>query len=356
MKHLDPAVESGNAPARVSRPKMLVPQVVFLDGLTGTGKTMMAPILATLDRMEAPRLEHTYEYVCALHFLGRMEDDAAAVMLRMHLDLACYNSMIARESNFRWRDLSGVVRNQGLRYLRRLFFEDGAQVVDRIERERPILPIVSHQALGTMNPLFESLGERLLVIEMVRHPLHLLEHWYSYIDRHGTDLRDFTVWIEHEGRQLPWFAFGWERRYIESNKMDRVILAIDWLTKVADEVRRRQGARILTVPFERFVTGPGEYLSALEQTLGTRSTRRTRKELRRQKVPRKLTTAGVDDDVYRRYGWTPPAESSTERSELDRCWQFADKEASREALDVLERMCTAYMDEYLKSVVVGVSV
>ena len=129
---------------------------------------MLTPILSTFERMELPRIEHIYEYVCALSFLGRIEDDAAVALLRMYIDIAGYNSAIGRESNFRWPDLSGVWRNGfGAEYIRRLWQPDGEAVVDRMNKRRPILPILSHQALGTMRPLFMALGKRLVVLEMV---------------------------------------------------------------------------------------------------------------------------------------------------------------------------------------------
>jgi hypothetical protein len=337
----------------VSRNCQIAESVLFLDGLTGTGKTMMAPILSTLRRVEVQRIEHIYEYVCALNFLRRIEDDAAATLVRMYVDLACYNVMIARESNFRWKDLSGVLSNPGgLRYVARLFQPGGDAVISRINRTRPILQIISHQVLGIASALFGALGDRLTVVEMVRHPLYLLQHWYSYIDRHGTDPRDFTIWFSHNGAHLPWFAVGWEDKYLTCNKMDRVIYTIDWLTRLAeetlhalDDTRRRQ---VLMVPFERFVADPWPYLQQISDSLGTTTTASTRRTLRKQKVPRRITIAGRDSEVYRRYDWEPPSKDSTEAAEMRKRWDHAVREATKEGLKVLERMCTAYEERYLR--------
>jgi hypothetical protein len=270
----------------------------------------------------------------------------------MYVDLACYNSMIARESNFRWKDLSGVLSNPGgLRYLARLFQPDGDAVIGRINQTRPILQIVSHQVLGIASALFGALGERLTVVEMVRHPLYLLQHWYSYIDRHGTDPRDFTIWVSHNGAHLPWFAFGWEAKYLTSNKMDRVIYCIDHLTRLAqdvllslDETNRH---RVLVVPFERFVADPWPYLRVIGESLDTTTTASTRRTLRKQKVPRRLTAAGRDLQIYRRYHWEPPSKRSTESTELQKRWDQAAQEAAKEGMEVLERLCGEYEERYL---------
>lgn len=339
---------------RVARPTVIAEQVVFLDGLTGTGKTMLAPILASFRRVEALRIEHIYEYVCALCYLGRLERDGASVLLRMYVDLACYNTVISREVNFRWRDLSGVLgQPRGWRYLARLLRPDGEAAMAAIRRERPILQILCHQVLGIARPLFEAIGHRMRMVEMVRHPLYLLEHWYSYIHRHGTDPRDFTVWIPFGGTHLPWFASGWEGRYIGASRMDRVIYTLDWLTRRADETLAalppEAAARVLVVPFERFVTDPDSYLPALAFLLDTEPTPLTPKVLRRQRVPRRLTLQGRDLDVYRRYNWQPPERGSSEAVELRKRWDLAGREASAEAMDVLAQMVADYEQRYLRS-------
>ena len=335
----------------VGRDVGLARQVVFLDGLTGTGKTMMSPILATLDRMEAPRIEHIYEHVCVLHSLGRIEDDAADTLLSLYIDLACYNSMIARESNFRWKDLSGVLSNQGLRYVRRLFLPDGDAVTRRIAAERPILPILSHQAFSVMGPLFRILGSRLTVVEMVRHPLYLIEHWYSYIDSYGTSDRDFTISVLGKHGRLPWFAAGWEDRYESGSRMDRVIYAIDRLMRAGEESYRKRSEtereRVLVIPFETFVSDPRPHLDRIANLLETRTTQATVRALRRGKVPRRITTDGPDKAIYRRYAWQPPDSDTSEDRELGRRWDRAASEASAPALEILERLSEDYETEHL---------
>lgn len=313
---------------------------------------MMGPILATLERVEVQRIEHIYEYVCGLRFLNRMEADAAAVLIRIYSDLACYNLMIGRETNFRWKDLSGVLSNPGgWRYFRRLFESDGDAVVTRIQTTRPIVQIVSHQVFGIAQPLFAALGERLRMVEMVRHPLYLLEHWYSYIHRHGTDSRDFTIWLLKGESRLPWFAYRWEEKYVSSNTMDRVIHSIDWLTQRAqnmlaslNESERRQ---VLVIPFECFVLEPSLYVSKIEALLDTKITPATYRTMRKQRVPRRLTTDGRDLSIYRRYSWRPPERGGTEQAELKRRLDYAAREASKEGMATLERLCVDYEHRYM---------
>lgn len=338
--------------AEVSRNNQLLDEVVFLDGLGGTGKTMMGPVLSSFRRVEIQRMDHVHEYICALCFLKKIEDDAAVALLRLYGDLALYNVFIARDSNFRIRDLSGVLRNPGgWKQLIRLIQPDGEAVLARINKARPILQIHSHQLLGISQPLFRAFGERLKVVEMVRHPLYLLEFYSTWIDRIGKDPRDFSVFLNFRGEQLPWYVSGWEEKFLSSQPMDRVIYLVDRLMGLADAAVRTADeatrSRVLVIPFERFVVDPWPYLHRIEGFLGTTMTSTTRSALRKQNIPRQVTTDGKDLSIYRRYNWRPPEKGSGESAELIKQWNFAAREATGKGMEVLERLCRQYEENYL---------
>lgn len=327
-------------------------QVLVLDGLSGTGKTMLAPILSSMKRVEIHRIEHIYEYVSGVNYLNGMDDKATVQLIQMYIGLAFYNSILGRETNFRWKDLTGVLNNPGgWRYLLRLFRPDGDLAVERMNQDRPILHIVSHQMLGIGHRLFDALGDRLTVVEAVRHPLHLLSHWYSYIDRHGTDPREFTVLLSNNNQALPWFVKGWESKYVGSEKMDKVIYSLDYIATLSerfvDTLEKQRRNQVITVPFEKFVLDPYPYIETISNTLCSSITNATRRALKKQKVPRSITTDGRDLPIYRKYNWRPPTKQSTESMELEKQWKFASQGASQNGLKALYLMCKRYEERYL---------
>ena len=54
-------------------------------------------------------------------------------------------------------------------------------------------------------------------------------------------------------------------------------------------------------------------------------------------------------EIYRRYTWHPPARGTTESDELQNRWDFAERNATPEAMDVLQRISTAYNDRYMNA-------
>jgi hypothetical protein len=336
---------------RVIREPYIAEKAVFVGGHPGCGKTMLTPIVGSFARVEIQKFNYVLEHICSLHFLGKIPEDAATAILRMLVDMDLYNMAMSRETNFRFSDLSSVFKNPGTwRYIRRLFQPGDATVIERIRKEKPILQITTHDILVLSPALFKALDGRLRVVEVVRHPLYMIKQWYLYIERYGTDVRDFTVWFEYQGHSLPYFARGWEEKYLQANPMDKVIYSIEHLSLLGERVMQNlsehEKKQVMIVPFERFVLNPWPYLRDLEYLLGTPVTASTRRELKRQNVPRKMITDGIPEPIYKQYGWEAPERGADERRELKKRKQFAASLASPEGMRVLDRMCEEYEKKY----------
>lgn len=339
----------------VVRPHRLVQEAVFAGGLPGCGKSLITALLASFERVEIQIYKEELEHVSSLCYLGRLEEDAATALIRLMTDMDLYNVMQSRETNFRFTDCSSIFQNPGaFRYLKRLFLPGDAQAAKRIQRERPILQILMHNLLVLSPPVFKALDDRVRVIEVVRHPLYLIRQWHLYMHRYGTDSRDFSVCFDYKGRSLPFFALGWEGKYIDSNPMDRVIYAIEQLTRKGEEIisnlTEEERARFLRIPFEPFVLHPWPHVEAVEKLLKTRRTPLTYRELKKQNVPRKMIAQGIPLPIYRLNGWERPRRGATERQELDRRWECAAREATPEALAVLDRISAQYEGKYMQGI------
>lgn len=347
---------AGHASIEIAREPHLAERVLCVGGQPGNGKTMMTPIVGSLARVEIQKFNYAIEHVCELSLLGKLEPDAATAMVRMLTDLDLYNMGMGRETNFRPSDLSSVFKNPGgWRYVRRIFQAGDEAVIERIRRERPILHLTIHRALAISRVMFAALGDRLRIIELVRHPLYMLKQQFLYSTRYGTDVRDFAIWFRHRGRSLPFFARGWEEEYLRLNPMDQTIHTIDRLARQGEEVYHSltpsQKQQVLIVPFERFVLDPWPFLRQIEALIETRVTARTRRELKRQRVPRTRIAAGIPLPIYKLCGWEPPERGATERQELQKRRRLAAEHASPEGLKLLDRLSEAYEARFLQGIV-----
>jgi hypothetical protein len=306
-------------------------------------------VLGSLRNVEKVRIEHIYEYLSILNTLKKIDTDAAIAMMRMYADLAIYNQMISREVNLRINDDSGLLNNpRPFEYVGRLFCKDGEAVMTRINQRSPILNIMTHQILPNIDLAFRSFENRLKVVVMVRHPLYMVDHWVSYIERYGTDPREFSFWLDHGGKAIPWFAHGWEDKYSALNSIDRVILSIQWLIQKGHEAYDRlsdaQKEQVMFIPFERFVMKPWPYVNELENILATSITPATARALKRQKCPRANLSAGRG---HKHYGWKSQDKNSDDITDYKRRKEFVESHASAEAIDILQEISTAYEHTYL---------
>lgn len=340
----------------LKRDHYIAPKVVFVDGLPGCGKTMLSPIVGSLPRVQLIQYAYEIEYVCALNSLQKMEPDAAKVLVRMFTDLKLYNVMMGRETNFRLKDISGVFQNaRSLGYLLRLFQTGDDAVIPRIEKKRPILHLTTHQLLPFSKILFEALGERGVLIEVIRHPLYMIRQQAINHVRYGKDPRMFTLCLDYQGQSVPFFAKGWEKLFLESNSVERSIYAIQHLMPQIWQFLEKEDTgrfRVLCIPFERYVLNPWPYMEKLEHLLDMKIDGTTRRMMKKQKVPRAKIADGLDLDIYKKYGWRPSLSGANEKKELEDRRNWAVGQISREALDVLDKISREYEEHYLQGAVV----
>lgn len=333
--------------ASFKRHLFLADKIVLLDGLTGTGKTMFSPLLSAMKGMQNPRFEYMFEYLSIAAYHQKISPDAASSLLNLLADIKIYDGVISRDVNFRPSDLSGVFSNgKGYQYFKQLFRKDGDSAQELIEKEKPILFLVTHQILSCLETLNNSFGERLKIIQMVRHPFYLVEHWLSYIGMHGSNSRDFTVWISHEDGQVPWFAAGWEKDYLEMIDIERVVTSIELLMCPVFEAYELNTKNVLFIPFEDFVLNPKNHLDSLESFIGTSFKSELQGLMKSQKVPRKSVNDGPVKDIYKRYAFRGKLGLINDSEEYNlKIGAFRDK-YPRKAIDKLESISDRYHSNF----------
>ena len=149
-----------NKLTKVVRQKQLTEKIVIVDGQPGCGKTMLSPIIASMERVELLSYAFEIEFICRLFHLKKIDNDAAIAMVRMLADHKLYQTMMGRDTNFRYSDLSGVFQDSNpWRYFKRIFQRGDMAIPERIKNERPILNLTTHDLLSMSDPILYGLGE-----------------------------------------------------------------------------------------------------------------------------------------------------------------------------------------------------
>jgi hypothetical protein len=327
-------------------------QILYVDGISGSGKFAVGSLVQSLERVETIRVEYILDHVCGLNKFGHITDEAAQALIRFYSDLRIHDGLISRDVNFRPSDLTSVL--SGLKkseYINRLHNKDGDIVSEKISSERPILHFMGHQIFCNSSAIFSALESRLLFIEVIRHPLSLLHHWFSYISKYGVDPRNFTLWINHRGVNLPWFARGIEEEYFLASNMDKCIYSIENLFRLRknriSSMSQEELDRYLEIPFEHYVLNPNLYIDKICTILSTKRMTGFDQVMRDQKLPRKVTSDSPNSIWTEKYGEIRPEIGSNDQIEHERCRAFAKEHASTSALKRLDLISYEYACQHL---------
>ena len=311
--------------------------IIFLDGLWGTGKSILSPILSNMCNVEKIKVESIYEYISSMFFLNKIEKDAAIWMLHTYADTSQYNNRIGREINLRWSDDTGLkhVLNKWI-YIKRLFGQEGDFKIDEINRENFALGIMSHMIMLTPQILVEGFNKRVKVIEMVRHPLYMLGHFANYLERFETS-REFTMAYYYKDVKIPWFINDSLDEFVQGNKYERAIQCIVKLYPLLEieiENAKKNGLQILELSFEEIVFDTKLSLEKIEFFLGRKHSKKIEIILQKQKLPRNTISQG---NGHKAYGW-----QKSNKSELD---------TYQEYLKIVNENCSISFQESLYSTI-----
>jgi len=116
------------------RKENLLDNFVLVDGIARCGKSLVSPILSSLERVEIERVEGIFDFVSVSHYFGGMSEECAINLLRSVADGFIYDSYLSRNANFRWSDplvllkglnkfwfLNQCFQKKGLKKLKGLF-------------------------------------------------------------------------------------------------------------------------------------------------------------------------------------------------------------------------------------------
>jgi len=336
----------------ISRQGHLAEKIVIVDGQPGCGKTMLSSIIAAMDRVELLSYAFEIEFICRLFKLNKIDEDAAVAMVRMLTDHKLYQTMMGRDTNFRFSDLSSVFKDSNpWRYFKRIFQEGDTVIPERIKEQKPILHLTVHDLLGYSKPVFIGLNERVFFIEVVRHPLYMLIQQTLNMERLLNNPRDIAIYFKYKNTQLPYFAHQIEDLFESSNAVEQSIYTLEKATVLSETFKdryfKRYGKQILTIPFESFVLDPWPFMKKIELALESKVNPLTKKMMKKQKVPRERISDGIPLPIYKRCGWEPPQKSLNERQELEKRRQFViENGASEKAMNILDILSAEYEKKY----------
>ncbi len=340
----------------LNRPNILNNKVVIVDGLIGGGKSMLSAILGSLPRVEMWIHRGKVEQICGMRHLQNISMEGAISLLKSWTDEEFYKLSIVRDINLRPTDMSSIFKDaRPWRYFIRLFQDEGIKAVQRIKDSDYVLNVMTHAISGYAEPIFNAFDDRLVYIRLVRSPMtqYMLNHLSRWSSRWGNDI-DGMILHHHvnsdEHKNVPFFIKENEENYLRVSSIDRAILMLEeWQNrgdKVIDKLKNTSSAKIIEVPFEKFVMDPDPFMASIADAIGTNIDWITKRMMKKQGVPRSSLSDAPFNKVYSKLGWKAPRVEQNIFQEFEHAREVTKMTASSHAMDILDKISEQYIKRY----------
>lgn len=269
----------------------LLQEVVLIDGLSRTGKSLLSPIIGVFEEVEQVQFFNYLEHIIPGVYLNQVDQNFAKFSILKLLNEKIYDISIGRNINFRYGDQTSVVNHRLYEaYRARQKIKEGSEAIDLLHASSGILPIQTHDVL-TNGKIFDSLDFGIKIIEILRHPIEVVNSWYrkGWGTRFLDDPQSFTLLTKTEFGSVPWFASHEPELYLKSSPMDRCIVNVTYLyDKLFEEFYRYPKKLILPISFDSLILRPDECIDQISNFLRKAKIKDYSKALKIANLPREL--------------------------------------------------------------------
>jgi hypothetical protein len=281
-----------------------IDQILFVDGTSGAGKSVINSIIPCFENVEIPIWDAFYETISLIYECDKIDKDSAVAFMGTLAETRLYDASVGRHTNFRFRDSTSIFHNPNfIDNITRIIKEDGDLVIEKIKKEKRILTIGSHHLLSFPSLVFEAFKDKLKIVEMIRHPSSVIKFWIErrWPQRMGSDPRDFSLWSKYDEVTLPWYTVGFEDDYMRMNDIEKIINGIKWINDKRifqmNKLGKEKNKLILSIPFEHFITQPMKYIDRLSNFISKNPTNRLKKFMKKAKIPRLFNSDDIQDQT-----------------------------------------------------------
>jgi hypothetical protein len=275
--------------------ELLSSKIVFVDGITRTGKAMLNNLLLGFENMSSIQFLNPLERLMPIFSQGKIDKNTFTSYLRLFLNENFYNYNLSRNLNFRYDDLTSIYNSENpVSFLKNLSKKDGDEIVKELEKNELYFQFQTHDLL-THYSKFLELKIEVSIIELFRHPVDTIHSWYvrgwgRRFD--NADKRSGTTLFKYKSYTIPHYVIGYEEEYITLNEMEKCIFMHNLLVRksIAEykKLSSDEKQKILILRYEDMLNSPKEQLIKISNFLDLRQTTHMEKMMVDARVPRKI--------------------------------------------------------------------
>jgi hypothetical protein len=246
-----------NSKISVGKREPFVKNLLFVEGISRSGKFLMANILSGIESVEPVQYNTLLEQLPIWKKFGLVDFELSKEILQCEIDLDAYELFIGRNLNHRKSDKSSIYNQPSFdKYLERCDKEDGQKAKERYFEQKLYNMFILHDMMSHID-IYLDMFPNVKIIHIERNPISLTYSWWKrgLGARPGKDPIFFKIMYKTEtDMNVPWYAIEWQEEYNNLSDIDKIIKSIDFLQgkerEAEEKISRNSANNLLTIKYE----------------------------------------------------------------------------------------------------------
>lgn len=267
---------------------------LFIDGMSRSGKTSLAPVISSFDRVEHFKARATYDRYLMMYESGDLTKQGFKYLFESDLLMDTWFSMMGRDVNRNLHDLTSVMNSPKRKsYLAREEKKDTQntfnEILEEIEKQKLIFPFICDD-LAPAGNLLNEISSNFKYIIVMRNPVDILFTWFrsGRGDRLGTDPRYINPAFKvNQYKNIHYSMIHDAEEFYNANSLEKCFLVIEKQILKYMNASLLKSKNSFLVPIENYWIETEIYIKEFANFLNTERTEFTNNEIKGANLPRK---------------------------------------------------------------------
>ena len=265
--------------------------VAVVTGTYCSGKSMVAPIVSSLNNVEHVRKLLVVDQIFHLANLRKISKESAIFLVRHYLDKSFYEQLIGRNINFRVEDETSIFTAKNTEELaNRILIKRGEHIITKHIKNKTIFCMDTHDGI-MLYDYWTKVSKGFKFINIYRNPIDTVASW----EKHGIGKLEKirfneVVLFKDKKNIFPHYYLNKNKDYQKNNTIDRIIDMVTYCQEkeYKNFKRYKKNNNCIFIEFEDFAENTSLNIGKICKFLKTKKSKSTKEIMIRENCPRKI--------------------------------------------------------------------
>lgn len=262
--------------------------------MPSSGKALVCNLVSSLPKVDPFVMPYHLEQIVNLNKLGILDSEISKYLLRTNYNVFFHDNLLLRNANFRKSDITSIFKNEKHKSFMDRLDPNENKVIKKYQ-----LKVINHFCLHfsaiSKKILFESFGNKLLYLQVLRSPITLtminrISTWSMEIEKSKSRDGHIKIFNKKQKKHLPFFLKKKSEEYLKANKYERAIMIIESnfnFKLITDKMLSKKYKSVeIIIPFENIITNPKKYLEKISKYINSKIDKYVYRSFKKNNLPR----------------------------------------------------------------------